>query len=86
MRLIRYIHPPSGRVTIEEKSILFSPQKIITEKADGNRIEIYNIQGDLVRVITDRNNIKLLKLQKGFYLLREKDITGRVISSSKLIF
>ena len=86
MRLIRYIHPIAGRVIVEERILPFKYQGIIRSGVTGNRIEIFNIQGDLLSVITDREKINRLKLQKGFYLLREKDMTGRIISNSKLVF
>lgn len=51
-----------------------------------NRIELYNIQGELVCIANDRSKIMLLKLQKGFYLLREMDRTGKVIHCDKIEF
>ena len=86
MRLIRYIYPLDGRVRVEGKILPVSNQKIIRSAVTSNRIEIFNIHGDLLSVITDREKINQLKLQKGFYLLREKDMTGRIISKSKLVF
>ncbi len=86
MRFISYIHPPAGKVTVEERIPPFKYQGIIRSRVTGNRIEIFNIHGDLLSVISDREKINQLKLQKGFYLLREKDMTGRIISTSKLVF
>ncbi len=83
MRVIRYIYPHHGSISIE--NITFRPsdhEVIITGR---NRIEIYNLQGDLVRVIASRKEIRMLNLQKGFYLLRETDVSGRVITNSKLV-
>ncbi len=86
MKLVRYIYPPDGKVRVEGKILPVSNQKILRSAGKTNRIEIFNIQGDLLSVITDREKINRLKLQKGFYLLREKDETGRIISSRKLVF
>ncbi len=86
MKFISYIHPPAGNVTVEERILPFKYHGIVGSRVKGNRIEIFNINGDLLSVITDREKINQLKLQKGFYLLREKDMTGRIISKSKLVF
>lgn len=84
MKLIRYIYPLTGKVIVEKVS---PPDSGIKETVTGsrkNRIEIYNSQGELVSITTDRTKIKFLKLQKGFYLLKEMDKTGKVIHSDKL--
>jgi hypothetical protein len=85
MKIVRYIYPPDGRVRVEGKILPVSNPGIIRSAVTTNRIEIFNIQGDLLSVIRDREKINRLKLQKGFYLLREKDLTGRIISSRKLV-
>ena len=84
MKLIRYIYPLTGKVIVERVSLPGSAIKepaIVNRK---NRIEIYNTQGELVSITTDRSKIRFLKLQKGFYLIREMDRTGKVIHSDKL--
>jgi hypothetical protein len=86
MKLIRYIYPLSGKVVVESMSLQCP---VPTESGPGkhkNRIELYNIQGELVCIANDRSKIKLLKLQKGFYLLREMDRTGKVIHCDKIEF
>jgi hypothetical protein len=86
MELIRYIYPLSGKVVVESVSLQDSGIKEIAPETRKNRIELYNIQGELVCITNDRSKIKLLKLQKGFYLLREMDRTGKVIHSDKIEF
>ena len=86
MRVIRYIYPHHGRISIEKFSFHPSDHEVIITEKGKKRIEIYNLQGDLVRVIASREEIRMLNLQKGFYLLRETDVSGRVINNSKLVF
>jgi hypothetical protein len=85
MRVIRYIYPHHGRISIENIAFRPSDDEVILTECRKNRIEIYNLQGDLVRVIASRKEIRQLKLQKGFYLLRETDFSGRIINNSKLV-
>ncbi|TVR70887.1 MAG: hypothetical protein EA408_10455 [Marinilabiliales bacterium] len=82
MKLVRYIYPTDGNIRIEEARITGVPGK----KIICNRIEIFNVHGNLVWVIRELKNLKLLKLQSGFYLVKEKDINGRVLNSRKVIF
>ncbi|MFO7923545.1 MAG: T9SS type A sorting domain-containing protein [Bacteroidales bacterium] len=86
MKLIRFIYPVSGKVTIQEKNFPLTARKNYSATPGNNRIEIYNAHGNLVCITNDRKNIGLLKLQKGFYLLREKDTAGRIVNSRKLEF
>ncbi len=81
MKLVRYIYPTDGNFRIEETRIPGVPG----EKIMCNRIEIFNVHGDLVWIIRELKNLKFHKLQRGFYLVKEKDINGRVIKSSKVI-
>ncbi len=86
MKLVRCIYPPAGKVKVEEKNLPFSDNINSLLSVNRNRIEIFNIHGDLVYIVTDSKKIKQLKLQKGFYLIREKDISGTIIKSEKLVF
>lgn len=86
MRLISYKYLPDGRVQVEEKKLPFSSETDCAQTAGKSRIEIFNIHGDLICIIPGKESLKLLKLQKGFYLLREVDHTGRIINRSKLAF
>jgi hypothetical protein len=85
MKLIRYIYPPDGQVLLESAD-LSSSGSIKSFPVRINRIEIYNIQGELVCICNSMAKIKLLKLQKGFYLLKKMDRRGRVITSNKIVF
>jgi hypothetical protein len=86
MKLIRYIYPLTGKVVVESVSLECPVQIESVPGTHRNRIELYNIQGELVCIANDRSKIKLLKLQKGFYLLREMDRTGKVIHCDKIEF
>lgn len=86
MKLIRFIYPVSGKVTIHEQIFPLTAGKNYSATPANNRIEIYNVNGNLVCITNDRKKIRLLKLRKGFYLLREKDTAGRIINSRKLEF
>lgn len=86
MKLIRYIYPLTGKVVVESVSLQCPGITKSVPENHNNRIELYNIQGELVCITNDRSKIKLLKLQKGFYLLREMDLTGKVIHCDKIEF
>lgn len=86
MRLISYKYLPDGKVQIEEKKLPFSSLTGYTKTSGNSRIEIFNIQGDLICIIPGKECLKLLSLQEGFYLLREVDLAGRILSRSKLAF
>jgi hypothetical protein len=86
MKLIRYIYPLTGKAVVENVSLCCPAQREPAPGHHKNRIELYNIQGELVCIANDRSKIKLLKLQKGFYLLREMDRTGKVIHCDKIEF
>jgi hypothetical protein len=86
MKLIRYIYPLTGKVIVESVSLRCPVKRESAPGTHKNRIELYNIQGELVCITNDRSKIKLLKLQKGFYLLRETDRTGKVIHCDKIVF
>ncbi len=85
MKLVRYIYPIEGRVIVKEEKITELRDRITKTNDRSGRIEIFNIHGDLVRIIRELKKIKMLNLQHGFYLIREKDINGRVIKSRKVI-
>ncbi len=85
MKLVRYIYPIDGHITVEEEKVTEPRGRITKPKGRSGRIEIFNIHGDLVRIIRELKKIKMLNLQHGFYLIREKDINGRVIKSRKVI-
>jgi hypothetical protein len=86
MKLLRCIYPLTGRIIVEEINPPFVRVKPSPTRPEKKRIEIYNVNGDLVSITSDRAQLKKLKLQEGFYLLREKDMNGRIISSGKLVF
>jgi hypothetical protein len=83
MKIVRCIYPPAGKVIVEGIDLTGEEIKNPTYKS---RLEIYNIHGELVCITNDREKIKKLKLNKGFYLLRETDMAGRVLNSNKIVF
>ncbi len=85
MKILRFTYPPSGRISIEDLSQLYSDSRDHYQN-EAVRMEIYNQNGELVYIITDRTKIKTLPLEQGFYLLREKDTGGNIIKNGKLIF
>lgn len=86
MKFLRYIHSPCGKITIEEEPSSLSPKTYSTSGTICGRIEIYNIHGELVCVVTDKAMIRKLQLKKGFYLVREKDTNGVIVKSTKMVF
>lgn len=86
MKFLRYIHSPCGKITIEEEFPPFSRKPKSTSKTANNKIEIFNVHGELVCIVADKAMIKKLHLQKGFYLLREKDTNGVIVKSTKMVF
>lgn len=86
MKFLRYIHSPCGKITIEEEFPPSSQKTSSTSKTVNNRIEIFNVHGDLVCIVADKAMIKKLHLQKGFYLVREKDTNGVIVKSTKMVF
>ena len=86
MKILRLTYPPSGRISIEDLSQLYSDSYKGASENKAARMEIFNQNGELVYIITDRTKIKTLPLEQGFYLLREKDNGGNIIKNGKLIF
>lgn len=86
MRILRYIYPANGRVIAEEINVSQIIRPPVTHETGTSRIEIYNNHGDLICIMNNRRKLGMLKLQRGFYLLRELDQKGRVIKSDKLVF
>jgi hypothetical protein len=85
MKIVRCIYPPAGKVIVE--GIDLTGEDIKSPFTNyKSRLEIYNIHGELVCITNDREKIKKLKLNKGFYLLRETDMAGRVLNSNKIVF
>ncbi len=85
MKVLRYVYPPSGRVSLEEITL---PCHGTGSKAAtvNTRIEICNLNGEFVYILNDKARLKNIKLPEGFYLIREKDATGRIVRNSKLVF
>jgi hypothetical protein len=85
MKVLRYVYPPSGRVSLEEITLPCqgTGNNAATVKT---RIEICNLNGEFVYIFNDRARLKNLKLPEGFYLVREKDAAGRIVRNSKLVF
>jgi hypothetical protein len=82
MKILRFTYPPSGRSSLEEISLKSHRKDTTEEKV---RIEICNIQGEFVYIFNDREKIKNLRLPEGFYFIREKDLNGNVLKTSKLV-
>lgn len=85
MKLLRYIYPLSGINSKEKDSFprLQIKENPITD-SNNNRFEIFNLHGEII-CITRKLKMNNLKLEKGFYLIKEKDENGKFIKSSKLI-
>jgi hypothetical protein len=49
------------------------------------RIEILNSEGNIVGIVTKRSLVKMLNLEQGFYLVREKNKNSRVINSGMML-
>lgn len=73
-------------MSVEEAKLPFEVKNNLVSAPLKNKLEICNVHGNLICIINDKEMIKDLNLQAGFYLLREKDLTGKIIKSSKLIF
>lgn len=85
MKLLRYIIAPSGENELEAVPLAHGRSKeAISKKV--RRIEIFNIQGDMICIVKDTKMIGTLNLQPGFYLIREVDGNGVIVKRSKLVF
>ncbi len=85
MKLVRYVYPIEGNVVVEEWNAAGNCKRSTKMKNISGRYEIFNIHGDMVTIARELKMIKMLNLQNGYYLIREKDINGRVVNSRKIV-
>jgi hypothetical protein len=79
------MYPITGETTMEENKFR-RPDIINTSHGSRkNKIEIHNSEGNLVGVVTKRSLIKMLNLEQGFYLVRERDKNSRIINSGMML-
>lgn len=85
MKSLKSIYPQTGIIQKSKQTIpSFKIVKNSKTESSNKRFEIFNIHGEIVCITRDlrRNN---LQLEKGFYLIKEKDQNGMFIKNSKLI-
>jgi predicted transcriptional regulator len=79
------MYPMASENITEEKSTYVPSQ---TERMKGsrkNKIEVHNSEGNLVGIVSKRSLLKMLNLEQGFYLVREKDKNNRTINSGMML-
>ncbi len=85
MKSLKSIYPLSGIIQKRKQTISgFQIVKRPKTESRNRRFEIFNIHGEII-CITKELRRNTLQLEKGFYLIKEKDQNGRFIKNSKLI-
>ena len=79
------MYPMTGEATMEERNFQRPDMIDTSHGSKKNKIEIHNSEGNLVGVVTKRSLIKMLNLEQGFYLVREKDKNSRIMNSGMML-